>query len=438
MAGSHASTPNQELLERNLRLFVWFRAFFNARFYYPVFAVFFTDLGLTMAQFLWLNAIWALTIVIFEVPSGVLADLVGRRKLVIFSALSMAVEMLLLIVAPQHGGWGLFAICAVNRVLSGLAEAAASGADEALAYDSLKLLTDDAGKIEHRWDDTLVAVMRWRSLGGVLAMLVGGFVFDHEGMIAIFGDFPRTISLKLPVILCFVSACVCVLLAFRLTDLGISKKQAGQRTSVVDVGRGMLAAAGWVLKTKWIAALIVAAVLIDAITRTFVTLQSEYFRWIELPEYSFGIIGAGMSLAGVVVPFYVKPLVRKFAPRVNMLIAGGIGVAGLAGVSWLQNGGGIAATFVIMLTLIHVGFLMSRYINRDTPSEQRASILSVNNLTLNIGYGLFSGVFALRLNHVDFGEAIKMLPLVLLVGIGLWFVASRGARKSAQQQGADA
>ena len=111
------SEPSPELLNRNLRIFVWFRALFNARFYYPVFAVFFTDMGLTMAQFLWLNAIWALTIVIFEVPSGVLADLFGRRKLVIFAAMSMAVEMLLLILAPQNGGWGLFAVCAVLSLI---------------------------------------------------------------------------------------------------------------------------------------------------------------------------------------------------------------------------------------------------------------------------------------------------------------------------------
>ena len=151
------SEPSPELLNRNLRIFVWFRALFNARFYYPVFAVFFTDMGLTMAQFLWLNVIWALTIVIFEVPSGVLADLFGRRKLVIFAAMSMAIEMLLLILAPQHGGWGLFTVCAVNRLLSGLAEAAASGADEALVYDSLKTVSENSKVLEKRWDDTLVS-----------------------------------------------------------------------------------------------------------------------------------------------------------------------------------------------------------------------------------------------------------------------------------------
>lgn len=407
-------------LERNVRIFVWFRALFNARFYYPVFAVFFTDLGLSVSQFLWLNGIWALTIVLFEVPSGVLADLVGRKKLVIFSALSMVIEMLLLIVAPQHGGWGLFVICAVNRVLSGLAEAAASGADEALAYDSLKAMSEKDDVIANKWDDILVSSMRWRSLGGVLAMLIGGFVFDHERMTMILGEFPRIVSLKLPIILCFVSACVCLVLAFRLTDVEVKNDQS--RTSVKDVGQGMLQAAGWVIKTRWIGALIVAALIIDAGARTFVTLMSSYFRWIDLPEYSFGIIGAAMSLSGWVVPFYVKPLANRFSPRLNMLIVGGIALVGLAGVSLVAGFVGIISCFVVMMSLIHCGFLLSRYINREAPSEKRASILSVNSLTLNLGYGLFSTLFAIRLNTVNFGDALPLIPMSLCGGILCWFM----------------
>ncbi|EKD35486.1 MAG: hypothetical protein ACD_75C01891G0001, partial [uncultured bacterium] len=35
----------------NIRLFVAFRTFFNARFYYPVFTILFLDFGLTIEQF---------------------------------------------------------------------------------------------------------------------------------------------------------------------------------------------------------------------------------------------------------------------------------------------------------------------------------------------------------------------------------------------------
>ncbi|RPJ75670.1 MAG: MFS transporter, partial [Desulfobacteraceae bacterium] len=44
---------------RNVTLFIWFRLFFNARFYYPVFTVLFLDFGLSLEQFALLNAAWA-------------------------------------------------------------------------------------------------------------------------------------------------------------------------------------------------------------------------------------------------------------------------------------------------------------------------------------------------------------------------------------------
>ena len=122
---------------KNVRLFLWFRILFNCRFYYPVLTVFFIDMGLSMSQYIMLNVIWAATIVLLEVPSGALADIIGRKRLVVGSATIMAIEMALLVFAPINGSWLLFAICAINRVLAGVAEAAASGADEALAYDSL-------------------------------------------------------------------------------------------------------------------------------------------------------------------------------------------------------------------------------------------------------------------------------------------------------------
>lgn len=63
---------------------------FNCRFYYPIFTILFLDFGLSVAQFAVLNAVWAATIVMAEVPSGALADVVGRRRLLRFAALSIS------------------------------------------------------------------------------------------------------------------------------------------------------------------------------------------------------------------------------------------------------------------------------------------------------------------------------------------------------------
>ena len=128
--------------------------------------VLFLDLGLKLEQYAILNVIWAVTILLFEIPSGAIADVIGRRWMVIVAAALMVGEMSVFAFAPV-GVW-LFPLLVMNRVLSGMAEACASGADEALAYDSLP----DHGR-EERWRGVLATLMKWSSGGFFIAMTAG-------------------------------------------------------------------------------------------------------------------------------------------------------------------------------------------------------------------------------------------------------------------------
>ena len=161
----------------NIRLFIAFRLLFNARFYYPVFTILFLDYGLTLEQFALLNTVWAFTIVLAEVPSGVLADFLGRKRLLVATSLLMIVEMSVIAFVPLGTSQLIFYAFLINRVLSGLAEAMASGADEALAYDTLA----ERGMAKE-WPKVLELQMRVQSIGYIFAMTLGGLVYD-PGMV---------------------------------------------------------------------------------------------------------------------------------------------------------------------------------------------------------------------------------------------------------------
>ncbi|MEI6377852.1 MAG: MFS transporter, partial [bacterium] len=107
--------------DKNWRLFLWFRVLFSARFYYPVLAVLFLDLGLTATQYTLLNVAWAAASLLSDVPAGVLADRIGRKPLLVAAGCCMVAEMALLCAAPRNGGTVLFLFCLANRLLSGLA-----------------------------------------------------------------------------------------------------------------------------------------------------------------------------------------------------------------------------------------------------------------------------------------------------------------------------
>src|SRR5271155_1615703 len=193
--------------DRNWRRFVLFRVLFNSRFYYPVLAVLFLDLGLSATEYTLLNFAWALAIVFTDLPAGVLADRIGRKPLVVAASVFMVLEMILLSVAPLHGGIVLLLCCLANRILSGMAEGMASGADEALVFDSLAERNRSG-----EWPKVLDQVMRWQGMGMVIAMLVGGAVYDPAFMnrfASFFGadfHFAQGLTLRFPIYLNLISA----------------------------------------------------------------------------------------------------------------------------------------------------------------------------------------------------------------------------------------
>ena len=246
-----AALDLEQTAQRNVRAFTVFRMFFSARFYYPVYALLFLDYGLTLGQFAILNGIWAATIVLLEVPSGALADTLGRRKLLILAGVLMVVGMAVLLVAPIGGGTLLFSLFVVNRVLSGAAEAAASGADEALAYDSLKA----AGQ-EDRWGRVLERVQRDTSLAFFFAMMIGAAVYDASLVNAVLQFCGSSLSVeptqlvKVPIFLSFLSALVVLAMALRMKEQPLAA-QVSVRATLAKSWRQSVAATRWVWLTAF-------------------------------------------------------------------------------------------------------------------------------------------------------------------------------------------
>ena len=201
-------TMSRTPLSRNIPLFIAFRVLFNARWYYPVLAVLFLDFGFSVEEYALLNVAWAAAIVGLEVPSGALADQFGRKRMVVFAAVLMVVEMAVFAFAPRGNPTLLFALFLVNRVLSGAAEASASGADEALAYDSL-VAEGRTGE----WPNVLEQLMRWQSVAFFVTMMVGAAAYDANFIQGIFDTVglpwkvTQEMSMRFPIYLTLAMPC---------------------------------------------------------------------------------------------------------------------------------------------------------------------------------------------------------------------------------------
>lgn len=421
----------KKIAKRNVRSFTLFRMCFSARFYYPVYALLFLDYGLTLEQFGILNAIWAVTIVLAEVPSGALADTIGRRALLILTGILMILEMAVLLAAPIGGGNLLFYLFLLNRVLSGLAEAAASGADEALTYDSLK-----AAGMENRWGHVLERVQRDTSLAFFFAMMTGAAVYDPEMVNAVLNFFGAGFNVeqsqlvKMPILLTALSGMVVLAMAFRMRDMEAPSRASFDET-VKESGRKTLSAARWIWKTPLPFGIILAAMAIDSVIRQFLTLASEYWNVIELPIASYGLIGSGMALLGLFVPRVARLMSERNSPVQNFVYTCSVVLIGLVGLAMAIPYWGIVPAIFLYASIQLTGFFVSRYLNETADSGQRATVLSFRGLSTNVSYGLvsllFSGLIAsikLQENAEDFGteEALQQSVFVdSLAWFAPWF-----------------
>jgi MFS family permease len=417
-------------LSKNANRFIIFSVFFTARAYYPVLAILFLDLGLSLDQFVLLNLMWAATIFLFEVPSGALADTIGRRKLLIAASALMIIEMLCLLLAPRDGGALLLLLCVINRICSGLSEACASGADEALAYDSLP----SEGRA-HAWDKLLATTMRWRAAGFVVAMILGGLLYDPHIINAILPTgfyLSANIVHRLPVALVLCQALVCLWFCLRMQE----PTHATAGSTLTQAIELTISTARWAFSHRTILVAILIGVGIDSIVRNFATINSSYYRLIDLPEWTYGFLGAAIGILSWFVPSIAKYLNNRYNMLTNLGLVAAATLLGLAALIPAWSIYGVIPAMFLMTIMGFLSFTISRVLHHEADSSKRATLLSVKGLVFNLGYGLFSlGFSGLLASFPDtpVGTALQttllwQMPLFALMIMGLFVWANRYLR----------
>ncbi|WCH95834.1 MFS transporter [Streptomyces moderatus] len=141
---------------------------------YPVYALLFADTGMSLWQISSLFALWSITGVLLEVPSGAWADAVSRRRLLWIGPLLTAAGFALWVAVPSY--WAF----AAGFVLWGAGGALVSGALEALVYDEL----DRLGAAD-RYAGVMGRSRAARLLGTVSSIGLAGPVFARGGYAAV-------------------------------------------------------------------------------------------------------------------------------------------------------------------------------------------------------------------------------------------------------------
>ncbi|HDM8131930.1 TPA: MFS transporter [Vibrio harveyi] len=389
-------TLKQILQIRNVRCFLMFRSSYFARFYYPVFTLLYLDYGLTLSQFAMLNVVWAATIVLAEVPSGAFADTLGRKRLVVLSSIVMFIEIAMIAFVPTGNPTFVFIVFLINRVLSGLAMALASGADEALAYDTLK----EQGK-EDLWPRVLQIQLRLSSSIGIVVTLLGAAMYDVNFMASVYHFLrfaePESTQdiMRIPVYATLFVAMIAIYSAFSMREAKkVIPSNSSKLASTMESMKLTLNTAKWVLSTPYVLFILLYYSLFEHTSRMFLTMNSQYYRAIDIPIIYFGFIGAGISVLQILLAGQSRRLAESMAPKTFIAI---MGFASMATYYWISLGWsiyGVIPALILIFIIMTMNIFISYHLNKKTESHNRATVLSFKGLMFNLGYGSIGILYA--------------------------------------------
>jgi len=382
---SHPKNP----LERNVTLFLYFRTFFNARYYYPIFPLLFFDFGLSPIDFFFLNGVvWTVASIILEVPSGALADQIGRKKLLVAAGVLMVVEMLVLCLTPvpTNGKAGaiVFTLFMINRIFSGAAEAAASGSDEALAYDSLP-----EDRREALWPNVQARLMAMQAIGMIVALNVGAACYRLDAIaefLHLNWEISKPLTMKLPLILTLISGLVTLAMALCMKEP--PRPPVTSEQPIRESFARTWEAGRWILRNSAPFYILLVLVFFDSIVRLYYTVGASYYRIIGIDPLYYGVIGTGVNLIGLILAPVLGRLISDHTAAFNYRLTAFLILLGLAGMALQMPLWGFLVVIPLGISMRMLHVASSQYLNRVTDSHHRATVLSFRGVAQMLFYGL--------------------------------------------------
>jgi DHA3 family tetracycline resistance protein-like MFS transporter len=377
----------------------------------PVYVLYFRHYQINLFQIAMLASIFEASILIFEMPTGLVADIYGRKISVILSTIVSLISGIFFILFPFLLGF------IIAEILNGLGETLRSGALEAWLVDSLKYEGKE-DKIKHAFAQGT----KYKSFGNLSGLILGGYL--------------ASLDIKLvwiPFTLMFFI--LCMFLISKMKAENPAEGGEGYKNEKIISNRTFPKVSEMIKKSLTIIKshkLILALLLLVLFSEFSLETISQYWQVhfsenLSIKTQYFGWILAVSSVMVILLIDKVTRLSEKFKHEVSSLVV----LETLFLLSLLV----IALTFSPIWAVIFFILLQSfasfkepiflDLYNKHISSEQRATLLSFQSLVGSGGEvlaGLCIGVVALNFGlRITFGLG----SVVLLLGLVLFVLFSR-------------
>ncbi len=348
----------------------------------PVVVPFFRAHALDLRQVYVLQAVFSVSTLLLEVPSGYVADLLGRKRSLVLASVFYGASFSLLARADGFAGFVVF------EVLAAVGVAFFSGTDLALLYASLRGAPEDA-----RSGGRAVGRLVFASqLGETAAALIGGLLAG--------------VSLQLPVTVNAVTAWAPLLVALTLHEPeGERLGRADHRENVRAVARVLFG------QGARVSLVLVNQVWLGAATLLAVWAFQPYWTERGIPLAHFGWLWAAQNLAVALTARAAHRVEDAVGFRAVAALAGVLPVAGCFGMAFGAGAAGVALGLAFPLCRGLNQVVLRNELNAHVPEPMRATANSVVALGMRLVFAGCGPLLGWSMDEMGAAAALRFAAI---------------------------
>lgn len=397
------STPTRRQLEKNLQRILVLAFFQVFLVLMPVIVLFFESRGLTLPEIFLLQAWFATVVLMMEVPSGYLADLLGRKRVMIAGTFVLAVGHSILLFAEGFWQLALFETC------MGLGVSLISGADLALLYDTEIALHEDA----NRKRKAVRRLFTMRNLSEAMAAATCSVLLLWSMEAAIYAQ--------------VAGGWVAFLLTFSLVE------PPGDRLATESHLRNIGSVLRHLLLNGAVLRLTFLAMSVWALTTMFaIWLLQKHWQQLGIDIIHYGYLWGALTFISATAGRYALSLEDRLGSTAMLTFIGVGPVVGYIGLGALGAVGGVLISVVFFACRGFGHVVLSDALNKRVPSEFRATANSFASLGFRAAFALTAPLVAGALNLWGMGTTFLLLGGMSLVIFATLVVPLIGAANRAQ------
>lgn len=359
------STPTRQQLEKNTRRILALSFFQVFLVLMPIIVLFFESRGLTLPEVFLLQAWFAAVVLVMEAPSGYLADLLGRKRIIVIGTFFIGVGQSVLLFAEGFWQLALFESCL------GIGLSLVSGSDLALLYDTELALQEDAHKRHKAVRRLFTASKLSEALAAVTCSVLLLWSMEAAVYVQVAGGW------------------IAFLLTFGLVEApGVRLANEGHLRNIRTVLRHLLVN-GPVLRLTFL------ALSVWALTTMFaVWLLQKHWQQLGIGIIHYGYLWGALTFMSAVAGRYALSLEDRLGSTA-MLVVVGIGpVIGYIGLGLFGAVGGVLVSVVFFVCRGFGHVVLSDALNKRVSSEFRATANSFANLGFRAAFAMTAPLVA--------------------------------------------